>query len=105
MNADPKVGDGSYVNRDPARNIDGFDSSDFHGRNLARDSKLSLSDLAVVNIIVDNIRSRDVPCALPYSAARWLLLLAHGVMVTMAITIAAGKTFCRPGEALSVSTI
>jgi hypothetical protein len=45
---------------DSARQVDGFNSGDFHGRNFARDLKLSPSALAIVNIIVDNIAALHV---------------------------------------------
>jgi hypothetical protein len=55
------------VNVNSAIEVDGFDCGDFHGRDLARNSKLSPSLTAVVNIIVDNRRTRHVECALPCS--------------------------------------
>src|SRR5580658_6103204 len=62
VDSDPDVGYGSNVNRDTARNVDGFNRCNFHGRIKTRDPKLSPSISAIVNIIVDNISHWDVDC-------------------------------------------
>jgi len=45
------------------RGTDGLKSGDFHDMNLHRNPALLSNAFDIVNIIVDNIQSRDVKCA------------------------------------------